>query len=216
MSVFKNPQCKSNSAHDRMISLRLLLVREILFEVGQFMQESHILLFAFLLVKLLYPDKFFNTGEWSLFVTPLKLRDKLEPANPAYYPPWLPDEKQPDIEILKKYCPYLIKSNNIHDSTWNDWFLHDTPETSFPVSSKLTKLQQLLFIQSLRPDRFIEAIANFCCFELSIQSLVQSQSLKDFYNSRSGYRTFLLITLPGTDPTLELEQLASEAIGDDR
>ena len=201
------------ATNDRIVNLRLSLITEFLFEVGQFMQEHHTTVFALLLVKIAFPGQFGNEDEWHLFMNIFNANDIIYQADTSWYPSWLPVELQAVVEMVKDFCPRLVQDINTKSDLWKDWFQQDAPESNFTVSNDFSRFQQLLIIQAFRPDRFIEAIKRFCCLELSIPSLTKAQSLANIYGSRTDCISFLLIMTPGADPMHELEQLADSVVG---
>ena len=203
---------KSVSTSDRIINFRLSLVRTFLFEVGRFMYNEDVPVYALMLIKILHPVQFEqNSVEWNFFLNQLELKN--DEVSPSFHcPSWVPSDRITSYGLLAKTFPNLIQSGSLDDQEWMRWVQIEVCEKNFPTNSNLSTFQQILFVQSLRPDRLLPAITDFCCFELGVDSILMPLDLSQFYKSKTHSPIYLLIHSPGADPTNEIEQVAAVEI----
>jgi dynein heavy chain 2 len=119
---------------------------------------------------------------------------------------------------LKTNFPELFSNLHFDDSSWSKWNSINECETRFPQDKQLTGFQQLLVIQSFRPDRLESAMRSFVCDLLGIQDISpETLNLKKLYSKETiSTEPILIIISPGADPSAELRDLAMEITGKDR
>ncbi len=119
---------------------------------------------------------------------------------------------------MKTNFPELFSNLHFDDSSWSKWNSINECETKFPQDKQLTGFQQLLVIQSFRPDRLESAMRSFVCDLLGIQDISpETLNLKKLYSKETiSTEPILIIISPGADPSAELRDLAMEITGKDR
>lgn len=91
-------------------------------------------------------------------------------------------------------------------------------ELHFPDDRHLTGFQQLLIIQSFRPDRLESAMKQFACDLLGLKDISpETLNLRKLYSKETiSNEPILILISPGADPSAELRDLAMEITGKDR
>ena len=92
--------------------------------------------------------------------------------------------------------------------TWIQWIRHPQCEANFPrsVKSRLSAFQQLLLVQTFRPDRLHTAISLFINETLNVASVEPPVfSFHDLLQETTPAHPILLVTTAGSDPSQELE-----------
>ena len=104
---------------------------------------------------------------------------------------------------------------------WKSWYLSPSPESeSLPGEwdNKLTELQRLLVVRSLRVDRTMSAATNFVANNLGPQYVEPPPfDLNAVFQSSSPGMPLIFVLSPGVDPTKQVYALAEQlgfAVGD--
>uniref|UniRef100_T1IHY1 Cytoplasmic dynein 2 heavy chain 1 n=1 Tax=Strigamia maritima TaxID=126957 RepID=T1IHY1_STRMM len=160
----------------------------------------------------------FQTNEWEaftgIFVSDLKIRpnDMIDTL-----PSWIDEERALSISLLKNIFPDFYSGLQLHDSElWRPFANSSQCELEIPaaVSRKITPFQQILLIQSLRPDRLQSCIVNFASSSLGIKELSPPPlNLKKLYGETTSMEPILILTSSGADPSHELQELANQIVG---
>ena len=146
-------------------------------------------------------------------------------------PSWVNEERALDVSALKvdlnfvfqNFCicsflclktnfPQLFSNLHLDDSSWSKWNSINECETKFPQDKQITPFQQLLVIQSFRPDRLESAMRLFACELLGINDISpETLNLKKLYSKETiSTEPILIIISPGADSSAELRDLAME------
>ncbi|KAF0030538.1 hypothetical protein F2P81_017269 [Scophthalmus maximus] len=154
------------------------------------------LMFAMHFVKGMYPD-LFQENEWDVFTGSIV------------------------GEMFKKEAtfPALYQSLCLSDSDlWLSFSQSSQCEQEIPssIAKKITRFQQLLLVQAVRPDRLQSAMAAFASQALGMKELSPPPlNLRRLFTETLEWEPVLIIISPGADPSQELAELAAETIGRD-
>ncbi|KAJ3042257.1 Cytoplasmic dynein 2 heavy chain 1 [Rhizophlyctis rosea] len=168
--------------------------------------------FALYMVHELHPQ-LFEPKEWELFIGQLVVSDVDEKGSPP--PAWIPPERMSAFKTLQATLPALCQSSNLGDTeNWTRWIRSRDANNNIP-NSKLSAFQRLIFMQAFRPDQLMTAMNNFTCSVLGVDNLAPPPlSLKRVQTEESvPSQPILFITTPGTDPSQELKDFASQEVG---
>uniref|UniRef100_A0A8C9YHS7 Cytoplasmic dynein 2 heavy chain 1 n=1 Tax=Sander lucioperca TaxID=283035 RepID=A0A8C9YHS7_SANLU len=151
------------------------------------------LMFAMHFVKGMYPE-LFQESEWDVFTGSIV------------------------GEMFKKETtfPALYQSLCLSDSDlWLSFSQSSQCEQEIPssIAKKITRFQQLLLVQAVRPDRLQSAMATFATQALGMKELSPPPlNLRRLYTETLEWEPVLIIISPGADPSQELAELAAETI----
>lgn len=192
--------------------------------------REHRLVFGMNLVKTIYPRMFPDT-EWQQFL-------HQRPAQVDNVPSFIPDERKAAFMSLASNLPQLVESLKFNENkdAWKQWLDCNTPDnpSSWPsIDGKtvqqlgISALQRCLVLQALRPDRLLSGIEKLVISAfsdpkvLSLRELFMNTSAKpknkdDELVSKSNDAAdsiFVFIVTPGSDPSIELKEIANEIPG---
>ncbi|OWF37256.1 Cytoplasmic dynein 2 heavy chain 1 [Mizuhopecten yessoensis] len=173
------------------------------------------LMFAMHMVHGMRPD-LFQENEWELFTGML-----VGESDSQRGPSWVDPERMPAMASLKSNLPKLYQQFNFDDSSmWSSFSRSSECETEFPsvIEKKTTLFQQLLAVQTVRPDRLQTAMGLFACKALAMKELsAPSVNLKKLFETETmAEEPILIVISPGADPSQELQELAAEVIGHEK
>ena len=180
------------------------------------------LMFALHLVHGMHP-RLFHDNEWDAFVGRLVIefrrQESMKQMREAV-PAWCDAERAAEISQLKSNFPTLFNGLDLHATEmWASFGRTSMCEKEFPpsVMRKITHFQQLLVIQTLRPDRLQTAMEQFAMKVLGLKELSPTTlNLRRLYsNDTSASEPILIIISPGADPSQEIEELANSVVGGD-
>ena len=212
-AVLSDPANASKDVKKRLGLLGSAMEVSVLYFVGRALFKADRPMFALHLVHGMKKD-IFEENEWEAFIGSLvSTNDK-----PGDFPDWAASERRRQFAVLSENFPRLIGDFDLGGSGWNSWAKSPECEVDFPNLRGITSFQKVLLIQALRPDRLMSAINGFCCDELRVDNLAPpAQSLDVIWKGESSASVpIMLITTPGADPSKELEEFASEAVGRER
>ena len=131
-------------------------------------------------------------------------------------PSWLPEERKIFYNTLDKYFSNLARIISDNES----WFKSDKPEEEFSSlinARNISELDKVLLIQTIRPDRMENALKDFICSMLNIDSIVPTQMTMNKYLevNKDNKIPIMFLTTLGSDPSKDLEELAVKEIGRD-
>ncbi|CAM1329611.1 Uncharacterised protein at_DN1743, partial [Pycnogonum litorale] len=181
--------------------------------------KSDRLMFALHLVHGMYPS-LFQENEWDAFSGTLVSDLKMDAAEIKHsLPRWIDEDRTLAVGLLRSTFPTLYQTLQLEDEgTWMEFSRSNQCEVEMPtaVARKLTLFQQLLLIQALRPDRLQSAMILFVTRVLGVKQLSPSTlSLKKLHQTESiCTEPILMIVSPGADPSQELQELATQVVGD--
>ena len=184
--------------------------------------KSDLLTFALHFVHGLYENQF-SPGEWEFFcgVNSASSTDGSNQLSPSRstdaIPSWCDSSCTNTINNLKLRFPSLFSSLQLdNEEIWIPFARSASCEREIPsiVLKRLTSFQRLLLVQALRPDQLNSAIESFCRESLGFKELFsESLKLKKLILESSCNIPILIMVSPGADPSQELHDLASKAIG---
>ena len=174
--------------------------------------KSHRLMFALHLVHEMFNDMFLE-NEWELFA-----RQLIDGSNSvdglSNVPSWVDEERRNDVSQLVQALPGLTKNLQLEEAgIWNAFIQKEDCELDFPtaVHKKISYFQQVLAVQALRPDRLVSAMESFLQRALGMKELSPpALNLGSIYNESYNKEPILMIISPGSDPSLELRDLAKQ------
>ncbi|KAG6550186.1 hypothetical protein Mapa_008144 [Marchantia paleacea] len=132
-------------------------------------------------------------------------------------PSWIPTSRIKAYNYFKTHLPGLVHSLNMQSArTWTAWTQSNVCETEFPsIAMNLTSFQRLLLIQALRPERLERAMQLYVVSALGLKTFFSPPVVLGNLLSEETIASVpvLLITAPGADPSLELEEFAVHKVG---
>ena len=104
---------------------------------------------------------------------------------------------------------------NLGDSNfWSAWMKSSAPESILEEKrSDLTPMERLLIINAFRRDRLISAMTNECLVALKLDAIVEVKSVEALAIRARSDQPILLITSPGADPSMEVQETAYKLVG---
>ncbi|GMH82520.1 hypothetical protein TrST_g11065 [Triparma strigata] len=212
--VLSDPKNKNDDVKKRLGLLGTALEVSALYFVGRSLFKADRPMFALHMVHGMKND-IFEENEWEAFIGSLVSTDD----KPNDFPSWAASERKRNFAVLSENFPRLIDSFDLGSNGWSRWASSAECELDFPSNLRgATAFEKVLLIQALRPDRMMSAINGFCCDELRVESLAPpAQTLESIWKGESSANVpIMLITTPGADPSKELEEFATQAVGKDR
>ncbi|OHT00931.1 Cytoplasmic dynein 2 heavy chain 1 [Tritrichomonas foetus] len=174
--------------------------------------REHRLVFGMNLVKTIYP-RMFPDNEWQQFL-------HQRPAK-AEIPSFIPSERQPAFMSLAANVPKVVETLKFAENAqaWTQWLDCASPDnpSSWPtIDGKnsqqlgITALERCLVLQALRPDRLLSGIERLVTGAFSDPKVL---SLRQLLTAKDGEYIFVFIVTPGSDPSIELKEIANEIPG---
>ncbi|RKP17872.1 hypothetical protein ROZALSC1DRAFT_23782, partial [Rozella allomycis CSF55] len=213
---------KSDDLNERIANLNDYHTFSVYKNVCKSLFGKHKLLFSFQMTcKILeYADKL-NKDEFDFLLRGGHVIDRdTQLPNPCS--DWIDENSWDNISELNKMTIFnsLISSLEQNEREWKSWFMNPEPE-ELPLpgdwDSKLTDLQRILIIRSLRPDRFI-----LCAQKFIVNNLGQNYidppliDIEDTLLDSNCKTPILFIISPGVDPTFIISSLANKKKMNDR
>ena len=178
------------------------------------------LAFALHLVHGMKPQ-LFQENEWGLFVGLLVSQGGLQRRESmrSLLPSWVDPERYNDLFSLKTHLPALFDLLDLNNaSMWTQFLKSSQCEREFPqqISGKTSIFQKLLVVQAIRPDRLQTMMERFVVKALSMKELYPATlNFKRLYETDSlSTEPILVVISPGTDPSLEVQELADSMLGE--
>uniref|UniRef100_A0AAY5E9K0 Cytoplasmic dynein 2 heavy chain 1 n=1 Tax=Electrophorus electricus TaxID=8005 RepID=A0AAY5E9K0_ELEEL len=211
---------ESNSTEVRIAVLEASLKTMVYEYVCRSLFKADQLMFALHFVKGMHPE-LLQENEWDTF-TGLIVGDMVKKADSQkslqeQIPSWIDQERLTAVALLKSTFPALYQSLCLHDAgLWLAFSRSSTCEQEIPpfITKKISRFQQVLVVQALRPDRLQSAMATFASHALGMRELSPPPlNLRRLYGETLELEPVLIIISPGADPSQELLELASETVG---
>uniref|UniRef100_H2ZEZ6 Cytoplasmic dynein 2 heavy chain 1 n=1 Tax=Ciona savignyi TaxID=51511 RepID=H2ZEZ6_CIOSA len=212
-------QTEFSSTEDRIKSLSSHVQWLVYEHVAQSLFKADRLMFALHLAKGTKPE-FFKDQEWEYFLG-LIMVDAAEGRKRENIPVWIETERHRAVSMLRSSFPTLYSSLKLDDSgAWMTFARssqceHDIPQA---VAAKLSHFQQILVVQTLRPDRLQSAMSLLASRMLGIREISPpATSLRRLHESGTTHAAepVLIVLSPGADPSEELQELASSVVGEE-
>ncbi len=177
------------------------------------------LMFALHMVHGMHPT-LFQENEWEAFIgqlvgsTALRRQESARESTPS----WADPERASAISMLKTNFPTLYSTLELKNSdVWSRFARSSQCEQEFPpgVLKKITSFQQLLIIQTFRPDRLQSAMEQFATRSLGLKELSPSTlNFKRLFSADTlPAEPILVVISPGADPSQEIQELAETTVG---
>ena len=197
----------------RVDSLKRSLLHVAYEHVSRSIFKADRLMFALHLVHGMFPDMFLP-DEWD-HMTGMLVDGSAENTDLSVSAPsWVEEERRADTAKLIKSLPKLASVLQLEDGNlWSSFMRQERCEQEFPgeVKKKVSLFQQLLTVQSLRPDRLETAMEIFAQKGLGLKQLSPpALSLKAVYRETRAEEPILMIISPGTDPSQELLEVSDK------
>uniref|UniRef100_A0A8C8DIA2 Dynein cytoplasmic 2 heavy chain 1 n=1 Tax=Oryzias sinensis TaxID=183150 RepID=A0A8C8DIA2_9TELE len=121
--------------------------------------------------------------------------------------------------LFQATFPALYQTLCLSDSDlWLSFMQSSQCEQEIPssIAKKMSRFQQVLMVQAVRPDRLQSAMTAFATHALSMKELSPPPlNLRRLYAETMEWEPVLIIISPGADPSQELAELAAETVGRD-
>jgi dynein heavy chain 2 len=135
-------------------------------------------------------------------------------------PGWVAPERALALDRLLTAMPGLAQAFQIRDgSLWADWARSPKCEAAFPkeILRKVTRFQEVLLVQCVRPDRLQSAMALFAGKVLGMHDVYAADTgLKTMLAEMTPKEPLLIIVSEGVDPSADLAELAAGTVGSAR
>ena len=181
------------------------------------------LMFAMHLVHGMHPS-LFQDLEWEAFIGQLvpemfrrqesikKMRDGL--------PSWCDSERTLAVNQLQANFPTLYNNLDLGNTeSWTTFSRSSHCDREIPpnVLKRITPFQQVLVIQTLRPDRLQSAMEHFTTRALGLKEISPATlNFKRLYTTDTlPTEPILIVISPGADPSQELQEVADSIVGID-
>lgn len=172
--------------------------------------REHRLVFGMQLLKTVYP-KMFPEPEYQHLLRPKSV------SGLDGVPAFVPAERKPSVASLHAAFPDLTAKLQFaqNDRAWQGWLQSASPEmnSEWPtIDGKtiqelgVTQLQKILILQAIRPDRVITALEKLVISTFKNPRIL---SLREVMTEETD-NTFIFIVTPGSDPSIELKEIAME------
>ncbi|XP_033122293.1 cytoplasmic dynein 2 heavy chain 1-like, partial [Anneissia japonica] len=215
-------QGKTDGSSTEMRIQRLIkCLQDLVYEyVCRSLFKSDRLMFALHLAHGMHPEMF-QENEWEAFIGQIVSDIKADGHREKdSFPNWIDQDRYQDVNVIKSNFTALYQSLSFGDSgLWSGFSRSSQCEMEFPnaLQKKVSPFQQLLVIQTVRPDRLQSAMGVFACKALGMKELSPpSLNLKRLYPETVSSEPILIIISPGADASEELQELADEIIGTDK
>ena len=188
--------------------------------------KSDRLMFAMHMAHGMHPGEF-DKKEWEFFIG-LLLNEGDKPTRgrgsvtkiQTSAPSWVPNDRAVNLDKLMSSFAGLPNALSLRDEDmWVEWVRSAQCEVEFPssVTKKISRFQQVLVVQALRPDRLESAMSQFARSVLDLKDISPSDTnLRTMLDQMKASEPLLIIVSEGVDPSRDLSELADEKVGKDR
>ncbi|KRY49657.1 Cytoplasmic dynein 2 heavy chain 1 [Trichinella britovi] len=204
----------------RLISTLLLTTIQ---SIGLSLRKRDQLIFVLQIIRSVFPNQF-DKNEWEFFIGDAT---EIPEEHPGFeeVPDWIEENCKSRLRELKIMFPELVAKLNLENRIkWKDGFGGDAQKEILPsfVLNSLTPFQQLLVVQALRPDCLHTAMIRFkSCWHMKRLGFKEWRpeplDLKKFYLTKTSCNApVLFVTDYGSDPSMEIADLAKCTIGSEQ
>ena len=199
---------EDDSIQEKIRQLCSVLEKNMLFFVGRSLFKKDRLMFAVHLIHEMKPEVF-KDNEWEYFVG----QATSETDSSTSLPSWAVPDRELQFGLFQSALPELVTRCRLNeDQTWRRWGQANECEKAFPAAVEMTAFQQVLLVQTLRPDRLQSCMLQFVLDILGIDSITPSQGLESCLQEMDCATPVLMITTVGADPSEELRGLAEQKL----
>ena len=199
-----------NNIEEKLSKYMDSLIRKSYIYFSRSIFKSDLLVFGLYYIKILFDDGSDEYNKkWNF------LLGNLDSQNMEGNPPkWLPEERKIYFNNFEKYFPELSKL--IKDN--ERWYKSNTPEKELEndrYNYNLIEIDIVLIINIIRPDRMENALKNFICSMLKIDSIAPPPMTMNNYleENKDNKVPIMFLTTLGSDPSKDLEELAIKEVG---
>lgn len=212
----------SGSTELRIRSLTTSLLFLVYEYICQSLFKADRLMFALHLVHGMQPQ-LFQEKEWGMFLGQLVNQSGLRRLESTrdLVPSWISAERSSAVLSLRTNLPSLYKLLDLSTADlWTRFYNSSQCEREIPsaIAKSLTHFQQVLLIQTLRPDRLQTVMEQFSTSALGLKEVSPATlNLKRLYSKDSlATEAILVVISPGADPSQEIQVLAESVVGLER
>nr|XP_026693267.1 cytoplasmic dynein 2 heavy chain 1-like isoform X1 [Ciona intestinalis] len=222
----KSLKVKTNfsSTEERIRSLSSQVQWLVYEQVAQSLFKADRLMFALHLARGTKPE-FFKDQEWEYFLG-LIMADAVVDKDGRKHareniPTWIETERHRAVSMLRSTFPALYSSLKLDDSgAWVTFSRSSQCEQDIPqvVAAKISHFQQILVVQTLRPDRLQSAMSLLASRMLGVREISPpATNLRRLHESGTTHAAepILIVLSAGADPSQELQELASSVVGEE-
>eukprot|EP01063_Lacrimia_lanifica_P011176 TRINITY_DN1797_c1_g1_i1.p1 TRINITY_DN1797_c1_g1~~TRINITY_DN1797_c1_g1_i1.p1 ORF type:complete len:4267 (+),score=1793.68 TRINITY_DN1797_c1_g1_i1:109-12909(+) len=159
-------------------------------------------------------NSLFTSSEWDFFVNVSNCAHHVELKDA---PSWVDMDSFAAFDALKTQLPELFGKlqPQREADTWYKWMQATTPEAELPPHlGDLSPFQKLMLVQVFRPDRLTSAMDQFVRSTLRLDSLTPPEvHMNEYARITEPTEAILMVTTPGADPSLQIEEMAFEQVG---
>ncbi|CAB3367864.1 Hypothetical predicted protein [Cloeon dipterum] len=195
---------------ERIESVKRRLIQLVFDKIGRALFKSDIIMFSMHAINAVNTEST-PEEEWHVFIG--KATGEVIEVD---VPSWISSERRSQVQILLSSLPNIAEIVRLEEpALWKPFMDSSECETNFPQHTQsLSLFQRVLVVQALRPDRLRTAMILFAQLTLNISDIFPSAlSLKKLLSEAQSTEPILLLSLPGTDPSIELKSLACNTIG---
>ncbi|EGD76743.1 dynein heavy chain isotype 1B [Salpingoeca rosetta] len=131
-------------------------------------------------------------------------------------PSWTPPDRVAAVRSVLEAVPSLGRSARLEEdaAVWRNWMEQPACERNFP-SHVVRKVQQLLLVKALRPDRLQAAMTGLACRFLGLDDLTPpATNLHALHEAETTpTEPVLMVVSAGADPSQELREAATHVLG---
>ncbi|EAN79214.1 dynein heavy chain, putative [Trypanosoma brucei brucei TREU927] len=198
----------------KMAGLATNFIQKCFVHVSRGLLERDRLVFGMHLIHGFFPQKF-PSSLWNLLVGASAGSANTE-GNAAsdgsvQLPIWAPPMSRAKFTALlaDATASEHVKKWDLNDEKrWGSWILENTPEESLTKNSGLSFMEQLLIVDTFRPDRLADLAHHVIMHSLQLDSLTPLTSLEEMLTGASATTPIILITSGGADPSQEVQEVA--------
>jgi dynein heavy chain 2 len=215
LSIFEQTLAQGNANEDvakKIEKLSLVLAQQSLLFVSMGLFKADRVQFAAHVVHGVFPE-LYPEPLWNAFIGATV--GDIEAAAPLL-PSWAPVTSKPYFaSILAIGDQSLLSRWNLADNSfWSSWMKSAAPETILDEKrSDLPTIERLLIVNAFRRDRLISAVTNECLDKLKLDAIVEVKSLEALAARARPEQPVLLVTSPGADPSMEVQETAYKLVG---
>eukprot|EP00892_Ulva_mutabilis_P012055 jgi/Ulvmu1/9221/UM005_0321.1 len=151
-------------------------------------------------------------AEWSFFLTGVASAS----GSAAAVPHWVPAGSRDRFCALVDSLPAVAQAARFDDAAaWSAWLAVPAPDSVPAVASTLSRFQQVLILQALRPDRLSASLQGLAAAELGLQSVTPpAQGTAALASEAASGTPVLFIVTAGGDPSHDVRAHALKTKGE--
>ncbi|ORC91608.1 putative dynein heavy chain [Trypanosoma theileri] len=218
---------ETTDVNQKISELTINFAQKCFFHVCRGLLECDRLLFGIHLIHGLFPEKF-PEPLWDLLVGAAKSNNtnNNNSSDAGNEEKKSGDEKIPSWVSLPTARTKLITINSDevgskhmqqwelqNTDRWVNWMRESAPEETLVKNESFSIMDQLLIIDTFRPDRLTDLLHHIIMYLLHLETLVPVTSLEEILGQGKSMMPIILITSRGADPSLEVQEIAFRLVG---